>query len=115
MKYLEKVQRRATKIVPGIRDLPYRERLQQPKLHSLRYRRKIGDMIQTYKILDGLEDIPDNSLPKLAEDGPIRGHTLKLHKPRCRTALTQHFFSNRVIEDWNRLREKVISASSLNG
>ena len=92
--HLEKVQRRATKIVPGIRDLPYRERLQQLKLPSLVYRRKRGDMIQTYKILHGLEDIPENSLLKLAEKGPARGHSLKLQKPLCRTALRQHFFSH---------------------
>jgi len=79
-KHLEKVQR-ATKIVPSIRDLPYRERLQQLKLPSLGYKRNRGDMIQMYKILYGLEDIPDDNLFKLAKDGPIRDHSLKLHKP----------------------------------
>ena len=75
---------------------------------------KRGDMIQTYKILHGLEDTPDNSLLKIAEDGPIRGNSLKLHKPRYRTVLRQHFFSNRVLENRNRSLEQVISAPSIN-
>ena len=75
-KHPEKVQRGATKIVLSIG-----ESLQQLKLSSLGYRRKREDRIQSYKILHGLEDNPDNSLLKLAEDGPIRGHRLKLHKP----------------------------------
>ena len=43
--HLEKVQRRATKLVPEIRDLPYAERLRVLKLPSLRYRRERGDML----------------------------------------------------------------------
>ena len=48
---IENVQRRATKQVPGLRDLPYEERLKQLKLPTLVYRRARGDMIETYKIM----------------------------------------------------------------
>ena len=54
--HMEKVQRRAIKIVPGIRDLPYEETYL--KIPSLVYRKRRGDMIQVYKITHGLEDIP---------------------------------------------------------
>ena len=43
----------------------------------------------------------------------LRGHSLKLEKNFCRTTLRQHFFSNKVVNDWNRLPEDVVSASSL--
>ena len=43
----------------------------------------------------------------------LRGHSLKLEKNFCRTTLRQHFFSNKVVIDWNRLPEDVVSASSL--
>jgi hypothetical protein len=112
--HLEKVQRKATRVVPGIRDLPYRERLQQLKLPNLVYRRQRGDMIQTYKIIHGIKDITEYSLLKLAEEGPVRGHSLQLQNPRCRTALRQHFLSHRVIENWNRLPELIIIAASVN-
>ena len=45
IRILENVQRRATKIVPEIRTLPYEERLNFLKLPTLDYRRKRGDLI----------------------------------------------------------------------
>lgn len=43
---LENVQRRATKIVLELRDLPYEDQLKAFKLTSLEERRKRGDMIR---------------------------------------------------------------------
>ena len=47
---LENVQRRATKMVPGLRELSYGERLKKLKLPTLAYRRVRGDMIQVFKL-----------------------------------------------------------------
>ena len=33
----------------------------------------------------------------------LRGHSQKLFKPRCRTTTRKTFFSNRIIDEWNRL------------
>jgi hypothetical protein len=71
--HLEKVQHRATKLVTEIRDLPYPDRLRALKLPSLRYRRERGDMLQTYKILHGLEDMAPDSLFHLAVGDTTRG------------------------------------------
>jgi hypothetical protein len=46
---IENVQRRATKMLPDMKDLTYEERLKKLKLPSLRYRRLRGDMIETFK------------------------------------------------------------------
>ena len=43
---VERVQRRATKQLPGMKDLPYPERLYILKLPTLVYRRARGDMIE---------------------------------------------------------------------
>ena len=51
---LEKVQRRATKLIPTLRNLPYPERLQSLNLPSLSYRRNRMDLIMAYKILNDL-------------------------------------------------------------
>ena len=51
---IERVQRRATKQLPGMKDmlgLPYPERLKILKLPTLEHRRARGDMIETYKLL----------------------------------------------------------------
>ncbi len=114
--HLEKVQRRATKLVPEIRHLPYEERLKHLKLPSLLYRRRRGDMIQTFKIVHGLDDIKPNTLLRHQDPNArnTRGHCLKLQKNRCRTAFRQHTFSLRVTEDWNSLPEHAVTAPSLN-
>ena len=43
------VQRRATKIVPEMKNYDYATRLKKLALPSLSYRRKRGDMIEVYK------------------------------------------------------------------
>ena len=47
---IEKVQKRATKLVISLKKLPYKERVLQLNLHTLKYRRLRGDMIEVYKI-----------------------------------------------------------------
>jgi ribonuclease P/MRP protein subunit RPP40 len=52
---LEKIQRRATKRVAGLRSIPYATRLQMLDLPTLQHRRRRGDLIWTYKILTNNE------------------------------------------------------------
>ena len=65
LEVLEKVQKKATKIIPEIRHLPYRERLKACKLPTLHFRQVRGDMIEMYKILTGKYDI--DVTPKVLE------------------------------------------------
>ena len=50
---LENVQRRATQLVPELKELNYEERLRTLKLPTLAYRRLRGDLIEVYKIMSG--------------------------------------------------------------
>ena len=45
---IERVQHRATKLVLGMENKAYSERLEELKLPSLEYRRKRADVMQTY-------------------------------------------------------------------
>ena len=48
------VQRRATKMVPSLKNVPYEERLRQLDLPTLTYRRSRGDMVEAFKIINGV-------------------------------------------------------------
>ena len=78
---IEKVQRRATKLVTSIRNLPYNERLSILKLPSLYYRRRRGDMILVYQIFHGLIDINPSIFFASATISTTRGHNYKIFKP----------------------------------
>ena len=54
---MQKIQRRATKMVYGFGNLKYEKRLERLNLFSLQYRRMRGDMIETNKIISGPEDV----------------------------------------------------------
>ena len=54
---IEKVQRRATKLLKECRHMTYSERLSFLNLHSLLGRRIRGDLIQVFKIYNGIDDL----------------------------------------------------------
>ena len=60
IKKAEAIQHRATKLIPELKDIAYEDRLSTLQLPSLNYRRKRGDMIQMYKIVNNMARI-DNA------------------------------------------------------
>ena len=54
---LERVQRRATKMIPQLRNISYEMRLKECDLTTLETRRLRGDKIEVFKILNGYENI----------------------------------------------------------
>ena len=57
---LETVQRRATKMIPKLRNISYEMRLKGCGLTTLEMRRLRGDQIEVFKILNGYENIDRN-------------------------------------------------------
>ena len=106
-------QHRATKLVPELRNLPYEERLRMLGLPSLFYHRARGDMIEVYKFLHNVYEMP-HTLQERAAEGPTRGHSLKLNKKHCRLEVRKNFFSMRVVNNWNSLPEETVRAPCLN-
>ena len=54
---LVRIQRRATKMIPELRDLSYKERLKECGLTTLETWRLRGDQIDVFKMLNGYDNI----------------------------------------------------------
>ena len=81
---LEKVQKKATKILPALRRLPYSDRLEACQIPTIHYRRIRGDMIESYKIITGkYQGCVALSLIK-EENYVTRGNDFRLQKLRVR-------------------------------
>ena len=61
-----------------LRGLAYEERLTRLGLYSLEFRRMRGDLIETYKIMKGIDKIEAGKLFPLAHETRTRGHCLKI-------------------------------------
>jgi hypothetical protein len=118
---LEKVQRRATRLVQGISDMPYPKRLETLGLPTLEFRRERADIIQCFKLINGHDTaqinrpctICGNSMlpPTLATN--TRGHNKKL-QIQSRGVARQNFFTSRVSKPWNNLKQDTVDSPSVN-
>lgn len=113
-KKIENIQRRATKLVPNIRHLPYKERLRRLDLPSLKYRRIRGDMINVYKILNENNCESNKLLSLNVSNYNTRGHDKKLKKGRYKSNIRKFSFALRVTNIWNSLSNSTTNASSIN-
>jgi len=112
---LERVQRRATKLVKEFRKLSYEDRLCKLKLTSLVDRRLRGDLIETYKIITGKEKVWKEDFFVFSDTCyNLRGHCYKLATARSRLEVRRNFFSQRVVGPWNRLPAHVVEAPTVN-
>ena len=107
---LERVQRRATRMVPKLKKLPYSERLKKMNLPRLYDRRIRGDMIETYKIVSGVENLNSRRLFQMSTFQG-RSHSKKLYPKYARLNLRKHWFTQRVIAKWNSLSQDEVVAN----
>ena len=89
---LERVQRRATKMMPKLRNISYEMRLKKC-LTTLETRRLRGDQIEVFKILNGYENIDRNIFFTFKEERRTRGHGVALAKKQCRLDIRNFSFS----------------------
>ena len=111
---IERVQRRATKLVKGMENKAYSERLEELKLPSLEYRRKRADVIQTYKILNNIDRIDGKKFFKPCKEVRTRGHSKRVEKTQCKSLVRRNAFSQRMANDWNALPDAVVMSGSIN-
>ena len=116
IRMLEDVQIRATRLVDGLKDVEYEERLRILNLPSLHFRRIRGDMIECWKHFHEYDNrvFPPSFRLK---NRPSRQHDFQLHQgmPTGRYSKCQATsFYYRVPRLWNKLPSSVVNAKTVN-
>jgi hypothetical protein len=114
---LERVQRRATRMVDECRGLDYGGRLKRMNLTTLETRRLRADLIEVYRIMHGLEGLNEEDFFIRTKTGAglgggtkmnLRGNSWKVYKKRFSSNYGRNSFGNRVVSWWNKIPDSVI-------
>ena len=94
-------------MIQKLRNISYEMRLNECGLTTLETRRLRGDQIEVFKILNGYENIDRNIL--------LRSRKREgLDDMECRLDIRKVSFSQRTLNEWNRLSAACVGASSVN-
>ena len=113
MELLERVQRRATKMIWGLEPLSCEERLRELGVFSLEKKRLWGDLIAAFQY-------PKRACKKAAEElftsaysDRTRGNGFRLNEGKFRLDIRKKLFAVRVVRHWHRLPREAVAAPSL--
>ena len=113
---IENVQIRATKLVDGLGNLEYHERLKRLNMQTLAYRRLRGDIIEIHKHFHRYDNkaLPTSFLPR---SRPSRTHKFQLHEFRKldgERGIQSNFLYSRTSRIWNQLPNKTVEVKNIN-
>ena len=114
LKLLEGVQRRWTKQIQELDELPYWERLRTLDLYSVKGRLLRYDIIKYWKIFHNQCSISPEDIFVPAPQISTRGHCYKLSHILSVYECRKRFFSVRAVSLWNSLPADVVQLESLN-
>ena len=105
---IEAVQKKMVRQVSGLKSSGYEDGLAELGMEMLEQRRRDQDMIQTFKIIRGHDDVDCRTWFSLIPEDRERstraaGGGLNLVGEASRLEMRRNFFSQRVVASWNRL------------
>ena len=109
---LEAVQARATKLILSIRHLGYVRRLERLNFYSLEKRRLRGQLIETFKMLKGINNIDYRHLFTFSNNR-TRSNGWKLELKRFGVSQCGNFFTYKIAPIWNRLPTEAVNSASV--
>jgi len=101
-------------MIPKIKDLPHMERLHQLNLWTLEERRTRTDLIKVYKIIHGLTTVKFESFFEFEKLFQKTRPYLQVKEESFQQGSASPFFTGRIINMWNSLNERTVTASTLN-
>ena len=117
---LEKVQRRAVNMVSNFQARNYEEKLLEAGMTTLERRRERGDLIFMYRIMTGKDDVHYSTWFQLMSDREGGATTraasgyLNVLPADSNNDIRRTFFSQRVVNSWNSLPDRVKQAATVN-
>ena len=94
---LEKVQRRAVRMISGLKATSYEEKLKELGISTLEERRKYLDMLQTYKVMTGKDNVDRATWFDMASSGQRAtrqaADPLNIRPKAARLEVRRQFFS----------------------
>ena len=79
----------------------------------MKFRRKRGDLIQAFKIINDIDNVDKDSFFVFNTDCITRNSENKLNKLFSKSRLRSNFFSQRVVNYWNSLSNSARSTGDL--
>ena len=110
---LENIQRRWTKKILDLENLPYSQRLEILDLYSVKGRLLRADIIKCWKIFHGKCGVDPDELFVLAEGGITRGHRYKVAHVYSSMECRRRSFALRIINLWNGLPDDVVALDTV--
>ena len=100
--------------LPGMFQVPYRDRIERLGLESMEIRRILADLVLIYKMVHEIIDFDYNDHFTVSER-ISRGHSLKLNLQYCWVdcICRKYFFVNRIFRIWVGLDEITVELDSL--
>ena len=101
---IEKVQQKAVNMVAGLSGSCYLEKCKELKIETLEDRRCRADLVQTFKIIRGMDEVVPETLFRFRSNNARTrqaGDPLHLQKERTRLDLRKYSYTQRVVGDWN--------------
>ena len=106
---LESIQRRMSRIILELRHLDNPSRLRILKITTLETGRVRADLLEVFKIINGLDSIFPADFFIMENE-----HAYKITKLHSRLDIRKYCFTQRIVNDWNRLPRSAVMSASVN-
>ena len=111
---MEKIQRRATKMIPEIRNHIYHQRIQELDHISLVQRRLGGQLIEVFKYMNRFTTASARGHFDYDLNDRTTNNGAKLIVKHFNTSVAEHFYPIKITTTWNALPNEVVTSRTVN-